>query len=113
MVACVERENGRARGRHVSPSRAPVFSCAHHFQAPATQATGMVLRRNYGCVFMCSSFQFQMNKKESVIYEFEMAIKKSFCCGFILSNDDVLYVVVFCDRPPPGLKTGRDFRGRV
>ena len=33
-----ERENGRARGRH-SPSRAPVFPCAHHFQAPATQAT--------------------------------------------------------------------------
>ena len=29
-----ERENGRA-----SPSRAPVFSCAHYFQAPATQAT--------------------------------------------------------------------------
>ena len=23
------------------------------------------------------------------------------------------YVVVFCERPPPGLKTGRDFRGRV
>ena len=62
---------------------------------------------------MCSSFQFQMSKKESVIYEFEMEIKKSFCCGFILSNDDVLYVVVFCDRPPPGLKTGRDFRGQV
>ena len=33
-----ERENGRARGRHVCPSRAPVFSCAHYFQAPATQA---------------------------------------------------------------------------
>ena len=37
-----ERENERARGRHargrVSPSRAPVFSCAHYFQAPATQA---------------------------------------------------------------------------
>jgi len=37
-----ERERGRARGRHafprVSPSRAPVFSCAHCFQAPATQA---------------------------------------------------------------------------
>ena len=42
-----ERENGRARGRHtggsplsprVSPSRAPVFSCAHYFQTPATQA---------------------------------------------------------------------------
>ena len=35
-----ERENGRARGRHarVSPSRTRVFSCAHYFQAPATQA---------------------------------------------------------------------------
>ena len=43
-----ETENGRARGRHargdcslslrVSPSRTPVFSCAHYFQAPATQA---------------------------------------------------------------------------
>ena len=37
-----ERENRRARGRHArdeSPSRAPVFSCAHYFQAPATRAT--------------------------------------------------------------------------
>ena len=37
-----ERENGRARRRHAplaSPSRAPVFSCAHYFQAPATQAS--------------------------------------------------------------------------
>ena len=48
-----ERENGRARGRQaifgclpgkrslsprVPPSRAPVFSCPHYFQAPATQA---------------------------------------------------------------------------
>ena len=36
-----ERENGRARGRHargVSRSLAHVFSCAHYFQAPATQA---------------------------------------------------------------------------
>ena len=51
LVACVagawkvgRRENGRARGRHarsdgVSPSRAPGFSCAHVFQASATQAT--------------------------------------------------------------------------
>lgn len=51
LVACVAgawkvggRENGRAQGRHarsegVSPSRAPGFSCAHFFQAPATQAT--------------------------------------------------------------------------
>ena len=37
-----ERENGRTRGTQgVSPSRAPVFSCAHYFQAPATQATKM------------------------------------------------------------------------
>ena len=37
-----ERENRRARGRHArgeSPSRAPVFSCAHYFQALATRAT--------------------------------------------------------------------------
>ena len=31
-----ERENRHAR---VSPSRAPVFSCAHYLQALATQAT--------------------------------------------------------------------------
>ena len=30
------RKNGR---ESVSPSRAPVLSCAHYFQAPATQAT--------------------------------------------------------------------------
>ena len=38
-----ERENGRARGRHarrVSFSRAR-FSCAHYFQAPATQAANV------------------------------------------------------------------------
>ena len=39
-VACLEvageRENGRARGRH---ARGDVFSRAHYFQAPATQAT--------------------------------------------------------------------------
>ena len=55
-LACVagawkERKNGRARRRHtrgerecslsprVSPSRAPVLSCTHYFQAPAKQAT--------------------------------------------------------------------------
>ena len=36
MTAITENEP-KARGR-VSPSRAPVFSCAHYFQAPATQA---------------------------------------------------------------------------
>ena len=31
---------GDTRGeREVSPSRAPVLSCAHYFQAPATQAS--------------------------------------------------------------------------
>ena len=34
-----ERENGRARGVRVSLSRAPVVSCAHYFQAPATQVS--------------------------------------------------------------------------
>ena len=45
-----ERENGRARGRHAKDEGAPsplaclllahpFFSCAHYFQAPATQAT--------------------------------------------------------------------------
>ena len=28
----------RSLSPRVSPSRAPVFSCAHYFQAPATQA---------------------------------------------------------------------------
>ena len=40
-----ERENGRTQGvrsslsPRVSPSRAPIFSCAHYFQAPVTQAS--------------------------------------------------------------------------
>ena len=34
-----KRERARARETRVSPSRAPFFSCAHYFQAPATQAT--------------------------------------------------------------------------
>ena len=39
-----------------------------------------------------------MNKKlkESVICEFEMGFKKSFCCGFNLSNDDIIYVNTQC-----------------
>ena len=55
LLACVlgssgHKKNGCARRRHargegasltprVSPSRAPFFSFAHYFQAPATQAT--------------------------------------------------------------------------
>ena len=34
---------------------------------------------NYGSVVTYLSFQFQTNKKEKVIYEFEMDFKKSFC----------------------------------
>ena len=52
--------------------------------------SGMVYE---GTVSMCSSFQFQMNKKESVMCEFEMDFKKSFCCGFNLSNDDIISVL--------------------
>ena len=35
--SCVAGENVRAT-RYACLSRAPVLSCAHHFQAPATQA---------------------------------------------------------------------------
>ena len=51
--------------------------------------------------WMCSSFQFQMNKKESVICQFEIDWNLSF---FVpnLSNDDIISVYVnmygaFCD----------------
>ena len=43
---------------------------------------------------MYSSFQFEMNKKESVICEFEMDFKKSLYYGFNLSNDDIISVLV-------------------
>ena len=42
---------------------------------------------------MCLSFQFQMNQKESVIRKFEMDFNKSLCCGFNLSNDDIVFVL--------------------
>ena len=51
-----KRENGRARGRHArgeSPSRAPVFSCAHYFQAPATQATCIILKGTTTAMATC------------------------------------------------------------
>ena len=34
-----------------------------------------------------------MNKKESVMCEFEMDFEKSFCCGFSRSNDDIISVL--------------------
>ena len=54
---------------------------------------GYALRWNHGCVSMCSSYQFQMNKKEGIIGEFEMDFKKSFCCGFNLNNDEITSVL--------------------
>ena len=46
-----------------------------------------------------------------------MDFKKSFCCTFNLSNDDIISVSCQCLCcvlwPPPGLKTGMDFRGQV
>ena len=40
----------------------------------------------YQCVHCFSS------KKESVICEFEVYFKKSFCCAFNLSNDDICFI---------------------
>ena len=62
-------------GRHADASRSrALFSLA--------PTTSKRLLRSYGCVSTCSSFQFQMNsfgiettntnKKESVIFEFDM-----------------------------------------
>ena len=34
-----KRERARERETQVSPSRAHVFSCAHYYQVPATQAS--------------------------------------------------------------------------
>ena len=45
------------------------------------------------CVWMCSSFQFLMSKKESLICEFEMDFKKSFCWRSNLSNGDIISVL--------------------
>lgn len=52
---------------------------------------------------MRSSFQFQMNKEESVICDFEIGFKKSFCWRSNLSNIDTIFVHVnmyvgFCDQ---------------
>ena len=59
-----ERENGRARGRHArgeSPSRAPVFSCANYFQAPATQA-------NENFTLKVNSRRFKLNRAYSISF---------------------------------------------
>ena len=47
-----------------------------HFGLDQSLESGMVNKGT--CVSMCPSFQFQMNKKEIVICEFEMDIKSDF-----------------------------------
>ena len=42
---------------------------------------------------MCSSFQFLMSNKESLIGEFEMDFKKSFCWRSNLSTGDIISVL--------------------
>ena len=48
------------------------------------------------CINVFVVSEFQLNKKESVIYEFEMDFKKSFCCSFNFSNDDIISVSCQC-----------------
>ena len=43
-----------------------------------------------GSAWTCLSFQFQMDKKERVICEFEMDFQKYFCWHSKLSNDDII-----------------------
>ena len=84
--------------RYVPPQRvgssfAPFWTENGYRFCPFWSGIGNGLRRIY-CVWRrCLSFQFQMNKKESVIWEFEMDFKKSFCCSFNLSNDDIISVL--------------------
>ena len=42
------------------------------------------------CMTSDLSFQFQMNKKERIIYEFEVDCKKSFTWRSNLSNDKII-----------------------
>ena len=42
----------------------------------------VLLRSDYGNVWTYLSFQFQMNKKERVIFEFEMGLKKLILFAF-------------------------------
>ena len=60
---------------------APFWSENRYRFCPFWSGIGCGLQRNYGCILMCSPFQFQMNKKESVTGKFEMDFRKSFCEG--------------------------------
>ena len=46
---------------------------------------GCGLRRNYDCVLMCSSFQFQMNERESEIYANSKWILRNLFDGVLIS----------------------------
>ena len=52
---------------------------------PLWSRIGYGLRRNYGCVSMCSSFQFQMSKKESVIHANSKWISRNLFVAVLIS----------------------------
>ena len=67
-----ERET--REGTRVSPSCAPVFSCAHYFHAPATQANKMVTN--------CDSFK-------SVCYKLRWTVITN-CESFLITKSDMV-----------------------
>ena len=52
--------------------------------------SGTESREPRECMTSDLSFQFQMNKKERIIYEFEVDCKKSFTWRSNLSNDKII-----------------------
>ena len=56
--------------------------------------TGYGFRGNYGNVRTYLSFQFQINKNKTAIWEFQMDFKKSFCWHFDPNNNDIIYFLV-------------------
>ena len=87
----------KLKGRVFAP-----FWCENGYRfCPFWSGIGYGLRRNYGCVSMCSSFQFQMytnsslDKKERVTCELEMAFKKSFVA--VLISGMMTYFLFYVD----------------
>ena len=80
--------SGRKRERaRVSPSRGPVFSCAHYFQAPAMQALRLVFSRTFrGREAMTGNTSAVRRLKK-----YELTPKNA--CGGYLRTADVLPVV--------------------
>ena len=69
VLPCISRVCAAPKGRVF----APFLSENGRRFCPFFFGIGNGLRGNYDCVSMCSSFQFQMNKKESLICEFDIA----------------------------------------